>query len=398
MTVRRAYHAPMSAVLFAGATLLLGVGATNSQNNLLFLAFGVAVATFVVSGFVSGRMMMGITARRELPEAGAVGEPLTIRYEVTCANRLVPGFAVRVGEVASSSFLPKAPAPSWAGLMPPPQACVAHIGPGETVSVFTTVTPARRGVARFTGVQLKTSFPFGVFTKSVSVEDCAELPILPRMLRLRREVTAALMGRAPLGAASAPQRGAGDDFYGLREYQPGDSSRVISWRATARLGAPVVREHATPRSGALMVILNLDDGGAGPASEEDVEQAITLAASLIADTIAQGLDVGLAAPSHDVLLPLGSGARRRFAALSALASIDSSTRRSTPVSSDELTRTLARLAPRAARVVVHAGAVDPTFGPPDAAHLSSHDLTSLALEPEPAPATPEATFDGRGAP
>lgn len=385
MTVRRAYHARVSALLFVVVTLLLGAGAANSQNNLLFLVFGLAVGALLVSGIVSGQMMMGLTIRRELPAVGSVGEPLTIRYEVTNSNRFFPGFALRVSEVRSASFLPGAsPAPTWQALIPPPNACVANVSAGESVSVFATVAPHRRGAALFTGVRLTSAFPFGIVTKSVSVEHRGVIPILPRVVRLRRDATAALLGRAEVGASAAPQRGRGEDFYGLREYSPGDSRRAISWRASARLGSLVVREHAAPRAGILMIVLNMADRPLRARGWKDVdeplEDAITLVASLLVDALARGMDAGLAVPDQKLLFPPASGSRHRAVLLSALASIDAQRSRAGQADTDEIDAVVARLAPQAARVVVHAGPVDPTVGPHDARHLSSIDLLRLTLE------------------
>lgn len=393
MIVRRAYHAPVSGILFIVVTLLLGAGAANSQNNLLFLVFGLAVGAVLVSGIVSGQMMMGLLVRRELPEVGAVGEPLTIRYEVSNGNRFVPGFALRVSEIDFASFLPAgAPAPTWQRLLPPPRACVANVGPRESVSVFVTITPQHRGLASFTGVRLTSSFPFGIATKSVSVEHRSVVPILPRVVRLRRDATAALMGRAEVGSSAAPQRGRGDDFYGLREYSSGDSQRAISWRASARLGTLVVRENAAPRAGILMIVLSMpDQAGAAPgAIDEPLEDAITLVASLLVDALSRGMDAGLAVPEQGLLIAPAAGSRHRAALLSALASIDAERRAGAADDTEELEALVARLAPQAARVVVHAGPVDPTVGPRDARHLSASDLHRLAFDADRSIAPAEA--------
>lgn len=385
MIVRRAYHTPVSGSLFVLVTLLLGAGAANSQNNLLFLVFGLAIGAVLVSGIISGQMMMGLLVRRELPEVGAVGEPLTIRYEVSNSNRFFPGFALTVTEIDSPSFLPEgSPKPSWQGLIPPPRACVANVGAGDSVSVFVTITPLRRGLAGFTGVRLTSAFPFGIITKSVMVEHRGVIPILPRVVRLRRDATAALLGRAQVGASAAPQRGRGDEFYGLREYSSGDSLRAISWRASARLGALVVRENAAPRAGILMIVLSMPDRPAPSRDPSDIDQpledAITLVASLLVDAMARGMDAGLAVPEQRLLLAPSAGSRHRATLLHALASIDPNRAAEDQTDPEEIDAIVARLAPQAARVVVHAGPVDPTVGPRDARHLSSADLQRLLFE------------------
>ena len=111
--------------MYIGVMLLLGIGALNSDNNLLFLTFGIAAAAMVVSGLISGSMMMGLRVRRICPEAAAVDQPLAITYEVENRNRFVPAFGLTIDEVSSPV---KGQRPRWRELIAAPRLFVMHAG------------------------------------------------------------------------------------------------------------------------------------------------------------------------------------------------------------------------------------------------------------------------------
>jgi uncharacterized protein (DUF58 family) len=86
LPARRHYELHPPGVLYLVITLFLAIGSINSQNNLLFLAFGFAIAGFLLSGLISGPPLMKVRARRLSPQPGAVGEHAEIRYTLETAG------------------------------------------------------------------------------------------------------------------------------------------------------------------------------------------------------------------------------------------------------------------------------------------------------------------------
>lgn len=373
MTARRRYHFGLPGILYVLVTLFMAIGASNSQNNLLFLAFSISIGAGVASGIISGMMMMGVSVERSLPPASAVGSALSFRYSIHNRNRFLPLFAVIVQESADAAGKRDAK-PTWRRLMPSPRAALLHLGPRDSIEISASIAPTRRGVATFSGVMLSSSFPFGLIRKSVTFKSRASLVVAPRTERLRRDATSNLLSRAESGLASAASLGRGDEFYGVRDYVPGDSPRLISWKASARTGSLVVREQTTPTAGNLWVILNLNAPLAKePLSPDDpTEQAIVLATSLIDAALIAGVEVGFAAPDAGVVVTPAAAPRQRPALMSALATIE-------PASASRGHAANASIAHRAACIVVHAGGIDPSFGPSGAKHLASSDLARLAV-------------------
>lgn len=373
MTARRRYHFGAAGVMYVLVTLFLAIGASNSQNNLLFLAFSAAIGAGIASGVLSGAMMMGVRVERSLPAAATVGSPAIVRYTVRNLHRFLPIFAVTVEE-SDGRASRRGERATWMRLMPRPRGVVMHLGPGESVEVQATVQPTRRGIAEFNGVRLVSAFPFGLIRKSVTFESRASLVVAPRSERLRRDAASNLLSRAESGHASAAVLGRGDEFYGVRDYVPGDSPRLISWRATARTGALVVREHTTPTMGVLWIGLNFNT----PAEDETIEQAVVLAASLVDSALQAGVEVGLLGPDSTTLVQPGAAPRQRPALMAALARVEPGVRRprgargEDPSDADQEAR-------RAACIVVHSGGVDPSFGPAGARHLTAADLPRLTV-------------------
>ena len=105
-----------------------------------------------------------------------------------------------------------------------------------------------------------------------------------------------LLGRQPVQYRQGPIDG---DYYGLREWRPGDSRRWIHWRTSAKLGTLAVRQFEQLQNQDLAVIVDLWQP-ADPTDEQRnrVELAVSLAATLVDEVTVRGgsrLTVGLAA-------------------------------------------------------------------------------------------------------
>ncbi|MGE5250767.1 MAG: DUF58 domain-containing protein [Bacteroidota bacterium] len=70
--------------------------------------------------------------------------------------------------------------------------------------------------------------------RSVRIPASSQLFIFPPITRLRHVAIRPRRTRVYSGSIPARAGGAGIEFFGIRAYQPGDSSRSINWRASAR--------------------------------------------------------------------------------------------------------------------------------------------------------------------
>ncbi|MEM1523198.1 MAG: DUF58 domain-containing protein, partial [Thermofilaceae archaeon] len=135
----------------------------------------------------------------------------------------------------------------------------------------------------------------GLFVEESVASDPSEVVALPKLMSTKGiKLAASYTGVWP-GEVASRRSGRGYEFYGVREYAPGDELRRVNWRASARLGKLLVNEQVEER--VTDVLLVVDAGLLGvldPATvEEVVEAEVSLAASLALSLLRSGNRVGL---------------------------------------------------------------------------------------------------------
>jgi len=381
--VRRSYHLHLPGLVFMGLTVLVGVAAANRPNNLLVWIFGALLASVLVSGLISGGMLMGLRARRLDPRRGAVGDPLVLRYAITNRSRIWPTFNLRLVELPDAGG--DGPGVPWDAAARASEGWVLHVGPGDTVHGESVLWPERRGRLRFGRFRVETAFPFGLLRKAVTFTQPSEALVWPRSLPLRPGLLERIAGAGWSGARVASVPGAGEDFYGMREYRVGDSMRQVAWKRLASREEPVTIERSRASPPRVRIVLNLrlptDElrtSGRHPRTLE--EDAITLAASFLSHAERNGYESGLvilgtgAAP-----LPLRRGRWHLERMLVSLAAIDLDGPR------DRTARLADPGRDAVATVVIHPDRAVTSIAPERAWHLVATRMDDL-LAPEARPA------------
>jgi uncharacterized protein (DUF58 family) len=319
---RYRYRVRLAGLLFLAVTLLLGVAAATRPNNLLVWIFGLMLGSILVSGVVSGFMLMKLSVRRLDPRRAVAGEPAKLRYEVVNHSRVWSAFGLAIRE------RPAGEVDGWDRFCEPASAGLVHVGPGETMHAETWILPRRRGRMTFREIDVSSRFPFGLIEKALRIERGFEVLVHPRTLPVRAGVLAGLRSGRGGGLDALPRSGDGEDFLGLRDYRPGDSIRQIAWKRFAGLGRLATIERSVSGPPRLMVVLdartptaNLRSGEIAPRELE--ERAITIAASLAAEAMRQGYEVGLEVLGLEApRLPVRSGHWHLERLLGALAAIE----------------------------------------------------------------------------
>ncbi len=340
---RYVFRAPF--VYYVGVTVFIAIGAFNSQNNLLFIVFGLAAAGLIVSGVVSGAALTGLRVSRRITGAdpdlpggdAAVGGWLLVEYRVTNRNSFFPAFALTIAEAPDRDAADE-------GRLRVPPAFAHHVGPGQTLSVRHALPAAARGRATLRRVVVSSSFPFGLVRKVLTFDLEQPALIRPAALPLRESLLAGLAPRGGGAGAASRRFGTGEDFAGLREYVGGEDPRDIAWRPSARLGRLVVRQRAVRTPARVWIEL--------PATHADPqtrETAIAVAAALASEADRRGLAFGLVLPGLEPIQPRTGRIHldRAIRELAALDDLAAEPRPAAPLPGD-------------ARFVVAAGAITPT--------------------------------------
>lgn len=390
----------MPGAIVSALTLLVGLAAMNSQNNLLFWIFGVLVATIIVSAGISRLMLGRVRLQRLHSLYGAVGEPLLVRYALTNRSRLLPAFNIHIEEEARSTQRANgSQLPSYAnGQAPlPAQAWIMHIGPRETVHGEAVLWPTQRGRVHLDRVSIWTTFPFGIIKRTVHFDQPQQVLISPQLYELREDILRAIAPPAFMGNKTVLRSGppdAGDEYFGLRGYRPMDTIRSIAWKRSAQLGQLVAIERSMPTPPKLRIVLNLtvptdalpaaaavkrNKSAVDPSPRELEERAISLAASFAHLAHHAGMEISLIALGTRVpYIGMRRGYWHLHKVMAALASIDLDEPR------DEQDRLPGIDAERAGVVMIHPDRVNDVprpIGRAEALHLTGRQLESLAIKP-----------------
>ena len=335
---------------------VIGGAAVNSQTNLLFWTFGLMISVVIVSTLVSGMMMNGLRCRRLVPDHGAVDEALVVRYELTSTSRFFPAFGLVVAELDAERD---------GNVRGRPQGFVLHIGPRATLQAEALAWPLRRGTIHFDRIRIVSTFPFGILRRSVTFTQPGRVVVYPKLHRLRRELLQQVRSRDPAGSRTSNEGGGGEEFFGLRDYRPGDTTRLIDWKHSASTGRLVSRDLTRLTPPRLMVLIDLRRAADVP--RETTERAISFAASLVCEAHMEGIDCGIAvAGGLFPTFPPHHSRWHRTRILHALGDMDVSHAHE---------NTWALPPTRGVNwAVIHVGDEDRAFGPPGAIHLTGAQL------------------------
>ncbi len=243
----------------------------------------------LVSYLMGLLMLGGLECRRSLPLSAAAGEDIPLTYTLTNTGRF-PKFYLLVRDTLPRGLLLSGPAP-----------LVLALWPGETRETSCQVGARQRGVFAVGPAHVFSTDPLGLQTFSRKLPAVSELVVYPAALPLRDSWLRGAASAGWRGAATALVRGDGDDFYGVRDYGPGDELRRVHWRTTARTGTLAVAEYAQGITLDVTIALDLSrDAYKGTGSDERsaLETGVTLAATLIADLLRYGHAVRLLTPGR----------------------------------------------------------------------------------------------------
>ena len=300
--------------LFLAVSVLVGIASAKNQDSpLIFVLFGVMMGALMISITLAGRTIAGIRVVRSAPERAWQGQIVNLGYYVRNTRRHGACLALSLAEAASES------ADSVGGF------CV-HIARGDNFRAAGRLVPLHRGRLKLERIDLRTTFPFGLVRADRRINQAATIVVWPARGRL----TERLLHRGAVETSSAPPSqvsGGQDEFFGLREYRPGDNPRWIHWRRSATRKAPVVREMARPLPETVWVLLDTHWPEASEEGGALRDRALRFAATLIDHALGRGCQVGmaLAYSSGPRALPPASGRHHRNALLDALSGVDANT-------------------------------------------------------------------------
>jgi uncharacterized protein (DUF58 family) len=333
------YEVTRVGVVYVLVTLVIGIAALNTGNNLLYIVVAAMLSAILVSGVASAVALRRLELDVRLPQHLFAGRVAAGRIVLRNSRRWLPAFSIGViaarkkdkhgktsgmkweWESVTFAFPLNRPAeqqwlklPDWRLR----RVLIAQRKPAifEGTAYFPILPPGaesfaeielkfeRRGRYREDSFGLATKFPFAFLTKTRRVPLQREILVYPRV-----EATDRLFEILPVlrGEWESFVRGRGSDLHSIREYGPDDSARHVDWKATAKSGSLKVREFTREDERKLRVVF--DNPEAKVLSDEAYERAVELAASLAWHFTGENAEVSFFVPgqgwSRDVHAFLG---------------------------------------------------------------------------------------------
>ncbi|KIE28910.1 lipoprotein [Streptomyces sp. MUSC 125] len=157
------------------------------------------------------------------------------------------------------------------------------VPPGERRRVTTRLRPTRRGDHHADRVTIRSYGPLRLFSRQGSHKVPWTVRVLPPFTSRKHLPSKLTRLRELDGRTSLLTRGEGTEFDSLREYVPGDDTRSIDWRATARQSAVAVRTWRPERDRHILLVLDTGRTSAGrvgdaPRLDASMDAALLLAA------------------------------------------------------------------------------------------------------------------------
>jgi uncharacterized protein (DUF58 family) len=297
------YDVTRAGMIYILISVVIGIAAINTGNNLLYVVVAALLSAILVSGVASAVVLRSLTLDVHLPEHVFAARPMLARLLVRNASSWVPSFSVRVvpakrqkkdhwGWEASTFGWPRnrPPENQWIRL---PDRRLRRLHPddekpilqesvyfpfldaGQELRADLELTFPTRGRYTEKNFGLATRFPFAFLTKTRRINLDREVIVYPKV-----ESTGQFLDVLPMvtGEFETFVRGRGNDLYLIREYMPDDSARHVDWKATARTGALKVREFSREDERKLRIVF--DNPAPGVLQPALYERAVCLAASL----------------------------------------------------------------------------------------------------------------------
>ena len=297
------YEVTRPGLVYMGITVVIGIAAINTGNNLLYIVVAALLSAILVSGIASALVLRHLELDVHLPEHVFAGRPMLARMVLRNLSRWLPSFSIRIVPSkrkpvkrwrweAYTFGLPRNRPPESQWLRVPDRRLrrvlenpdkpilqqavyFPFVAAGQELRADLEMKFPARGRYREKDFGLATRFPFAFLMKTRRIALAREVIVYPAVEPPREffEVLAMVTGEYETFV-----RGRGYDLYRIREYMPEDSARHVDWKATARTGALKVREFSREDERKLRIVFDNPLPGVLPASW--YERAVELAASL----------------------------------------------------------------------------------------------------------------------
>ena len=260
---------------------LIFIGLASLRGSMLVLAMPLII--YLASGLLQGPRGIDLRVRRHFDnERVQEGQPFEITVDITNQGSKL------------ESVLLEETLPARLTLIDGSTKMITSLATNESVTLTYTVR-ARRGLYSLPGLRVNGSDYLNLYRASTEYPGKQQIFVLPAVEKLPSVAIRPQRTRVYSGQIPARKGGPGVEFFGVREYQPGDALRWVNHRASNRHEQTLfVNEFEQERAADVGLILdartvtNLCVGG-----HSLLDYSVQAAATLADTFITQGNRVGL---------------------------------------------------------------------------------------------------------
>ncbi len=253
---------------------------------LVAIATSITAAAVVLGSWVLALAAIPLVLMITSGFARAARAPAKLRATVTMASdRLLTGDALRAEVTLEHAGGTGGVFEVAARLHPfletddPP--IIARLHSGKTITFQIEVRAPMRGRIPLGDLQVRERSLGAAWTRETWVELPASLTILPRWEELDDIPLISRRAHLTLGPHSTRRGGAGQEFFGLRPYLPGDTIDRVNWRQTAKRGRPIVNEYEQEAQTDIILLLDARERAQiGRGAHSTFESSIRAAVSI----------------------------------------------------------------------------------------------------------------------
>jgi len=288
---RRRYQVKVTApgVIFIALTIILGIAAVNTGNNLLYLIAATMLSVMALSGLSSFINLLGLEFNLQpVSEIYALQKTLFV-VQIKNKKRWWPSFLLGIRVNEQTKWLPYLPG-------------------SATSQTHVWIVFPHRGWQQLPPIVVFSYFPLHFFSRGFNLTLKQQYLVYPRPIFS----TFSIKTFNEQGTSEGKRRGQEGEFRSLRDFIPGDSLRFVHWLATAKWSKFMVKEFAN--TGLKRIVLSLSG------DKNEVETELGKLTYLTNTLLKAGFEVGLKISS--LYLPPRRGETQRRKILNILATYE----------------------------------------------------------------------------
>jgi len=254
--------------IYIGLTVLLGVAAVNTGNNLVYLVVSAMLSFMVISSFLARRNLSGLDLEVELPEEVFAGVEFPLKVKLKNGKKLLPSFLLVFSFEGKRQVVP-------------------YVDRDGSVEFHLLHTYGERGKKEISGFQVCSVFPFNFFFRCVFYGKKIPVVVYPKPVPCPFPYEE--IGRSKnMGSFTVNKTGYGEDLLSIREYTAGDPLKLIHWKASAKTGELKTKELSENTVPPVVIDLDRLSGS----REDRISCATYLILQLYRESVPFGLKIG----------------------------------------------------------------------------------------------------------